>query len=64
MYEKSPTDSFSRPAATPNRDPSSGAPWPADFNPLGDSETIRRYRQFFQTHDLHGSPQRGAQSNR
>jgi hypothetical protein len=64
MIGKSPTNSSGRPAATPYRDPSSIAPRPTDFNPLADSETIRRYRQFFQTHDLHGLPRRDGNQNR
>jgi hypothetical protein len=64
MIKKSRTDSSNRPAATSYRDPNSFNPRPPDFNPFGDSETIRRYRQFFQTHDLHGLSRRDGNQNR
>jgi hypothetical protein len=34
------------------------APRPKVADGGGDNETVKRYRQFFETHDLSGSPQR------
>jgi hypothetical protein len=30
----------------------------------GDSDSVKRYRRFFETHDLHGLPQRDIQTTR
>jgi hypothetical protein len=64
MQEKPWKNSVSGTAATPYREPSLIAPRPAVTDAPGDSESVKRYRQFFQTHDLHGLPQRVAQRNR
>jgi hypothetical protein len=50
--------------ATPYREPSLVAPHPTVSAAAGDSQSIKRYRRFFQTHDLHGLPQRETQTKR
>jgi hypothetical protein len=64
MPEKPWIDAVPGTAATPYREPSLIAPRPTVTDASGDSESIKRYRQFFQTHDLHGLPRRDAQPNR
>jgi len=64
MQEKSWKSSVSDTAAAPYREPSSIAPRPTAIDAPGDSDTVRRYRQFFQTHDLRGLPQRNTGENR
>jgi hypothetical protein len=64
MPEKPWKDTVSGTAAAPYREQSSIAPRPTVTGALGDSDSVKRYRQFFQTHDLHGLPRRGSEPNR
>ena len=45
----------------PEQEPLPNATRPNVNDGRGDSEAVRRYRQFFETHNLHGLPQRQKQ---
>jgi hypothetical protein len=57
----------SHPAHTPLKqyqEPSTVAPRPTVTNAPGESETLKQYRRFFQTHDLSGAPHRNERTPR
>jgi hypothetical protein len=62
MLDKPPRDSLYG-ARAPYRGQSSIVPRPIVADAPGDSEPLKRYRQFFETHDLRGLPQRDTQTN-
>jgi hypothetical protein len=57
-------DSLYGRAATPYREQSQVAPRPLVADAPGDSESVKRYRRFFETHDLHGLPRRDIETTR
>jgi hypothetical protein len=63
MLDKSRKDSLYGMAGTPYRGQSSIVPRPTLNDVPGDSESLKRYRRFFETHDLRGLPQRDTQTN-
>src|SRR5947209_3363721 len=58
MIEKSRKDSLSGPTARPYQEQAPVAPRATGNEPTGDSEAIKRYRYFFQTHNFSGLPHR------
>jgi hypothetical protein len=63
MLDKVRRDSLYGTPATPYRGQSSIVPRPIVADSSGDREPLKRYRRFFQTHDLRGLPQRDTQTN-
>ena len=64
MLKESLKDNLYGMAATPFREQSPVAPRPNVKDAAGDNDSVKRYRRFFETHDLHGLPQRDIQTNR
>jgi hypothetical protein len=57
-------DSLYGMATTPYREQSLVAPRPNVNDAPGDSDSVKRYRRFFETHDLHGLPHRDIRTTR
>jgi hypothetical protein len=57
-------DSLYGMAATPHREQIPFAPRTNLSDAPGDSESVKRYRRFFETHNLHGLPHRDIQTTR
>ena len=64
VLKESQRDSLYGTAATPYREQSPVTPRSKVGDAPGDSDSLKRYRRFFETHDLHGLPQRDSETNR
>ena len=64
MLKESLRDSLHGIAATSRREHIDFAPRTNVSDAPGDSDSVKRYRRFFETHDLHGLPQRDIQATR
>ena len=64
MLKESQKDSLHGTAATPYWERSPVAPRPNVKDAPGDSDSVKGYRRFFETHDLHGLPRRDSQTTR
>ncbi len=64
VLKDSQKDSLHGTAATPYWERSPVAPRPNVKDAPGDSDSVKCYRRFFETHDLHGLPQRDSQTTR
>jgi hypothetical protein len=64
VLKESLRDSLRGMAATPRREHIDFAPRPNVRDAPGDSDSVKRYRRFFETHDLHGLPRRDIQTPR
>jgi hypothetical protein len=64
VLKESQRDSLYGIAATPRREQIHFAPRTNVGDAPDDSDSVKRYRRFFETHDLHGSPRRDSQTTR
>jgi hypothetical protein len=62
MFDKPPKDGLYGLAPPHPRGQSPVIPRPGDGGPPGRGDSLERYRRFFETHDLHGLPQRDART--